>query len=225
MTMEKTQSMLPEAALFDLDGVLLDTESFYSSIWDDINRIYPTGYADLALRIKGMTLPNILAQYFPEEEQATRITAILEERQATMDFPIFEGVMDFLASIKDAGVPMAIVTSSGAEKMGRIKRMHPDFIAYFGTIITDADVKHSKPHPEGYMLAAQRLGADSSRCIVFEDSLHGLGAGRAAGGAVVALATTNARETLVGKADVVLDSFAGLTLERLLELIEDGRSS
>ena len=114
---------------------------------------------------------------------------------------------------------MAIVTSSNAEKMGRIARRHPEFIAHVGTIVTDADVKHSKPDPEGYLLAASRLGASSGRCVVFEDSIQGLAAGRAAGGKVVALATTNAREKLLDKADVVVDSFAGLRLECLLQML------
>ena len=86
-------------------------------------------------------------------------------------------------------------------------------------MLTDADVTHSKPHPEGYMKAAARLGVPSENAIVFEDSYAGLQAGRAAGGKVVALATTNPRHTLTDKADVVLDSFVGLSVDGLLNLL------
>ncbi len=217
--MNKTNNFLPAAALFDLDGVLLDTETVYTSIWEDINRAFPTPFDDLPLRIKGTTLPNILETYYPEPEREQALKTMLAEREHAMEFPIFEGVMEFLDELQAVGVPMAIVTSSNAEKMGRIARRHPEFIAHFGTIVTDADVKHSKPDPEGYLLAASRLGASSGRCVVFEDSIQGLAAGRAAGGKVVALATTNAREKLLDKADVVVDSFAGLRLECLLQML------
>ncbi len=78
-------------------------------------------------------------------------------------------------------------------------------MACFKAVITDSKVEHSKPHPDPYIKGAQALGVDPRQCMVFEDSYSGLEAGRAAGATVVALATTNPRDTLIDKADLVID--------------------
>ncbi len=209
--------MFPAAALFDLDGVLVDTETEYTRIWRDIESHYPTGIDNFALKIKGNTLPRILETYFPAPEVQTDICRMLKEREEAMEYRIFAGVEAFLDELRTHGVPAAIVTSSGVAKMERLFGSLPGFRERFGAVLTDADVTHSKPHPEGYLKAAARLGVKPEECIVFEDSFSGLQAGRSAGAKVVALATTNPYRTLVDKADAVIDSFDGLCLEALLK--------
>lgn len=211
--------MFPSAALFDLDGVLVDTETEYTRIWNDIESHYPTGIENFALKIKGNTLPRILDTYFPGEEVQADICRMLKEREEAMEYHIFAGVEAFLADLVANGVPAAIVTSSGTAKMERLFAALTGFRSYFGAVLTDADVTRSKPDPEGYMKAAARLGAKPEECIVFEDSYSGLQAGRSAGARVVALATTNPHDSLTDKADVVLDSFDGITLASLLEML------
>lgn len=210
---------LPHAALFDLDGVIIDTEGIYTEIWSDIERAFPTGIDNFAVKIKGSTLRRILDTWFPSASDQEAICGMLRERELSMDYPIFAGVEDFLQELLDAGIPAAIVTSSNAPKMERLFSMHPGLRRFFEAVLTDADVKQSKPSPECYLKAADRLGADPSKCIVFEDSFSGLQAGRASGARVVALATTNPRESLVDKADYVIDSFEGMTLGELLTLL------
>lgn len=212
-------------ALFDLDGVLVDTEPVYTELWNEIDRRFPSGYDNFALRIKGTTLPQILERYYPDASTQRKVVELLAEHEENMRFPIFDGVPEFLDELAAAGVPSVIVTSSNAAKMARLGSHEPRFMKHFTAVITDADVTHSKPHPEGYLLGAARCGAPADKCIVFEDSFAGLEAGRAAGAALVALSTTNPRETLTDKADVVAGSFAGLRLGELLEALrEAGRS-
>lgn len=208
------------AALFDLDGVLIDSESTYTRIWDEIVSIYPTGIENFAYKIKGNTLERILEKYFPDKDIQEKVVKILKAREYAMDYPIFPGVIEFLTDLKDKGIPAAIVTSSGPVKMSKLFAAHPGFRDYFGAVLTDADVTRSKPDPEGYMKAAERLGVPASECIVFEDSYAGLQAGRSAGAMVAALATTNPRETLEDKADVVIDGFEGVTFDALVETIK-----
>lgn len=205
------------AALFDLDGVLVDTETLYTRIWDDIVRIYPTGIDNFAYKIKGNTLEKILSTYFPDPDTSRDIVRILREREDAMEYELFDGVAEFLAELNECGIPAAIVTSSGDAKMQRLFASLTGFRECFAAVITDSDVTHSKPHPEGYLLAATRLGADPHDCIVFEDSYAGIEAGKAAGAKVVGLATTNPRETLIDKADHVIDSFAGVSAKSLFE--------
>jgi len=205
-------------ALFDLDGVLIDTEGIYTGIWEEIESHFPTGIPDFALVIKGNTLPRILEKYFRAEDHRA-IVSMLKSHEDNMDYPIFDGVMEFLQQLKDARIPMAIVTSSSDRKMELIRDRMPQFISCFDVLITDSKVEHSKPHPDPYLKGAEALGVDPKDCIVFEDSFSGIQAGRAAGAKVVALATTNPRESLVDKADLVIDSFKYVKVEDLISAL------
>lgn len=192
-------------ALFDLDGVLIDSEGIYTEFWSGIDTIYPTGIKDFALTIKGCTLPYILKTYFPEHEKQGHIKRLLKEHEQTMTYRLFDGVYDFVATLKARNIPMAIVTSSTRLKMSHMVKQLPSFSAMFTDIITSEDVCHGKPDPEGYIVGAQRIGVAPENCIVFEDSINGLKAGRAAGSFVVAIATSNSKELLKQYGDMVLD--------------------
>lgn len=216
---------LPAAALFDLDGVLVDSETIYTDIWTEISRTYPTGVENMALKIKGMTLSQILSQYYPDESVRDSVRALLSLREQEMEYRLFPGVDDFLRQLDDAGVPAVVVTSSNDDKMRRLAGQQPALMKHFRALVTDSCVTRSKPDPEPYIVGARAVNVAPSRCIVFEDSFSGMQSGRAAGAAVVGLATTNSRESIAGRADVVLDSFEGLKIEALLEaLSEAGRS-
>ena len=134
-----------KSALFDLDGVLSDTETIYTRIWSAIGNAYPTGYDDFAQRIKGTTLPQILSTYFPDAEIQTSVKQMLDQAEDSMEYPIYDGVVDFLKDLRAAGIRTAIVTSSSRQKMERFFAANPGFDAYFDTILTDADVESSKP--------------------------------------------------------------------------------
>lgn len=88
----------------------------------------------------------------------------------------------------------------------------------FDEILTAERFKRSKPDPECFLLGMTIFGSDSKDSYVFEDSFHGLQAGRASGATVVGLATTNPREAIADKADYVIDDFKGMTYEKLLTI-------
>lgn len=199
------------AALFDLDGVLIDSESIYTEFWNKIDRLYPTGIPNFAYVIKGTTLPEILDTYFTDPEIRAHVLDHLREQEKNMRYVIFPHVVDFLKQLRLEGIPTAIVTSSNETKMADLFSRLDGFRDYFDIVITDADVVRSKPDPEGYKLAASRLGMPSERCVVFEDSRAGLEAGRRAGGKVVAMATTLKREDIENKGDIMLKSFEDFT--------------
>lgn len=199
------------AALFDLDGVLIDSESIYTEFWNKIDRLYPTGIPNFAYVIKGTTLPEILDTYFTDPEIRAHVLDHLREQEKNMRYVIFPHVVDFLKQLRLEGIPTAIVTSSNETKMADLFSRLDGFRDYFDIVITDADVVRSKPDPEGYKLAASRLGVPSERCVVFEDSRAGLEAGRRAGGKVVAMATTLKREDIENKGDIMLKSFEDFT--------------
>lgn len=203
------------AALFDLDGVLIDSESIYTVFWNRMNELFPTGIDNFAYVIKGTTLPQILDRYFPDPKVQAELRVYLKKQEAEMVYRIFPGVERFLKALKEKEIPTAIVTSSNDAKMKVLFDSLPGFRDYFDVVVTDTDVTRSKPDPQGYMLAAERLGVPSEHCVVFEDSRAGLEAGRRAGGKVVAVATTLTHEDIAGCGDIVIDSFEELTPERV----------
>ncbi|MCD8386072.1 MAG: HAD family phosphatase [Bacteroidales bacterium] len=206
-----------KAVLFDLDGVLIDTEGIYSNFWATTGRDFGVEDPEFAHKIKGTTLAQILDRNFPKEMHQ-RIIDVLVDFEHNMRYEIFPGAMELLQELRDRHIPTAIVTSSGDQKMQRLWEQHPGFRDYFTAVITDADVTRSKPDPQPYLVAAERLGIAPEDCYVIEDSFTGVESGRRAGAKVIAIATTNPASSLEGKADLVLPSIADLTADRLLSV-------
>lgn len=203
-----------KAALFDLDGVIVDTEPAYGSFWSRIGREYGIGGEEFAKEIKGLTLTRILNDFIPNELK-NEIVKALENFEKCMKYPLFDGALEFIKELNTAGIPCAIVTSSNNEKMDNLWRQYPSLKEHFDAVITDEDVTKSKPDPEPYIIAAKTLGVDPSDCWVFEDSMNGLLSGRRSGAKVIALATTIARELLFDKADAIYDSISDISLDSL----------
>lgn len=206
-------------ALFDLDGVLIDSERLYTQFYNRLGAEYGLE-EDFALKIKGSTIEKILSTYFPAPEDSAAALKQLNEFEANMEYPICEGVIELLEELRASGIPAVIVTSSSENKMERLYSQHPHLSDYFEAIITGSDVKRSKPDPEGYLLAAARINRRPEDCFVFEDSLSGLQAGIASGAVVVGLTTTLPEERLKGKAHLLIDSLAGFGVKNMLELHE-----
>lgn len=204
-------------ALFDLDGVLVDSEWRYTEFWTEIEALYPTGIANYPQVIKGTTLQTIMQNYSDPAVQAD-ITRRLMDLQATMPFDFYPGALHFLHSLREAGVKMALFTSSDPVKMGRLMSENPEFARMFEVVVDGSMVSRSKPDPEGYLLCASQLGLRPQECCVFEDSIQGLKAGRAAGGKVVGVATTYSRERVTPLADDVVDTLADMSVERFRRL-------
>lgn len=208
------------AVLFDLDGVLVDSEGIYTEFWEEIDRRYPTGVKDFAHVIKGNTLARILGTYFPDESIRRSILVELKRQEEEMVYRLFPGVDRLVMSLKEASIPTAIVTSSNAAKMRHLFNAVPLLRDNIDTIITEEDVTNSKPNPEGYLKASERLGVDPSHAVVFEDSLAGIEAGRRAGAVVVGVATTNPRSTIENLADVTVNLASEMTTDRILSLFD-----
>ncbi len=198
--------------LFDLDGVLIDSEGEYSKFWGGMGDRYglaPTFASD----IKGTTVGEILSN-FPEADRAAILQA-LHDFEGNMEYPVYPGVMEFLTELKRNSVPSAIVTSSDNVKMGLLFARRPELREMVDVVITGSMVSHSKPHPEGYLKGAEMIGISPEQCYVFEDSLQGLQAGRASGATVIGIATTNPRTLVEPLADLTLDSMSSITLSLL----------
>lgn len=207
-----------KAALFDLDGVLIDSETLYTSFWERVGKQHRLPSPTFAYDIKGTTLNDILTTYFPEPEVRSDVDRLLHEFENEIVYPVFPGALEFVDALRAKGLKTVIVTSSDAKKMDFLFAQHPDFPSHFDAIVTACDVTRSKPDPEPYLVGAAKVGIAPEECIVFEDSFQGLEAGRAAGCKVIGLSTTNPAESIRDKADLITPSLEALT-EKITEII------
>lgn len=202
MSMSRTK-----AFLFDFDGVIADTEFYYTDFWAEQGRKYFPEVEGFEIKIKGRSLKTIFAECFsdmPEAQEEIKQALIEQEKQ--MVYRYVEGAQEFLRACKGK-VLTALVTSSSESKMRNVYQAMPLMRTAFDEIVTAADVQKSKPSPECYLFAAERLGVEPKECVVFEDSMAGVEAAKAAGMQLVALSTTLPREELLPLADRVIDNF------------------
>ena len=204
-------------ALFDLDGVVIDTESQYGIIWKIIGKKYRPDIEGLENLIKGTVMPDILSAYFSHlpEEEISQLVEMHDEFERNMTYPEIPGAIAFIRLLKEAGIPTGLVTSSGEEKVIAVsKQYHLDEL--FDTVVTAQRITEGKPNPMCYLLAAEDLGANPSDCFVFEDSFAGIQAGAAARMKVIGLSTTNPKEAIQNKVLHVIPDFQEFTIEKLL---------
>ncbi len=200
--------------LLDMDGVVLDTETQYDTIWKHMGDKYDVGISNFEKVIKGTTLPNIIKKYFSglSEQEQNSIVKAIDDFEANMDFmQSIPGSLDFVHALKSAGVKVGLVTSSTLAKMNVVNKAQ-HFETVFDTVVYAERITHSKPNPECYLLAAKDLGVKPENCIVFEDSFAGIEAGKAAGMTVIALATTHPADKLRDKADTIIPDFRNFDL-------------
>lgn len=208
------------AALFDFDGVVMDTETQYSLFWNKIGKQYFPQIEEFGRIIKGQTLVNIYAKYFAGmEKEQQDITTRLNLFEKDMAYEYIPGVVDFMKDLRAHGVKMAIVTSSNDLKMANVYKAHPELKELVDRILTAEMFTRSKPAPDCFLLGAEVFGTVPQNCVVFEDSFHGLEAGNAAGMAVVGLCTTNPKEAIADKCKLVMPDFTAFSFEKMKALL------
>lgn len=208
-------------ALFDFDGVVVDTEPQYTLFWDEKGKKYHPEIPDFGHHIKGQTLIQIYKQYFRQPKGLQdEITRQLLDYELTMHFEYIDGVVDFMKELRGKGVKLAIVTSSNDAKMANAYREHPELKSMVDYIVTADRVTHSKPHPECFLLGAEMLDAAVENCIVFEDSFHGIEAGNRAGMKVIGLSTTNSPDAIADKCALVIPDFADFSFEKMITVLQ-----
>ena len=192
---------MKKAALFDLDGVLIDSETLYTQFWQRVGEIHHLPSPTFAYDIKGTTLKDILETHFFDPEVRKDVDRLLHEFENEVVYPVFPGALEFVDALRARGLKTVIVTSSDEKKMHFLSRQHPDFLPHFDAVVTAEDVSNSKPDPEPYLVGARKVRVSPADCLVFEDSFQGLQSGRSAGCKVVGLATTNPASKIMSAHD------------------------
>ena len=181
--------LLPAAVLWDLDGTLVDTEpAWFAAETALVESFGGTWTHEQALALVGSGLRDgavVLQRHGVAlsideivEVQTDRVVASLREH-----VPWRPGALALLASVRDAGVPTALVTMSVRRMAEAVTAALP--FGGFDLIVSGSDVQHPKPHPEPYLRAAELLGVPIGLCVAIEDSPPGLASAVAAGAAVI----------------------------------------
>lgn len=195
-------------ALFDLDGVLIDTESQYSVFWTEIGNHYVPKEPTFANDIKGHSLVSIFDKYFPTTELQEEIKKHLLAFEKKMHFPFMKGAEEVVRMMKGKGTKTAVVTSSDKDKMSCVYHEHPNMPLLFDRIFTAEDSGRSKPAPDCYLNAANFFETDIKKCVIFEDSLNGLISAKNSGGMVVGLTTTLPKNIVSQYSDIVINNLS-----------------
>ncbi|MEI3153971.1 MAG: HAD family phosphatase [Odoribacter sp.] len=215
VSVNKRKNDKRRVALFDLDGVVADTESLYDIFWEGIAEKYHIDVPDFASKIKGTTLQHIYHTYFAacSADETDRITSAIIDYERDMSI-LSPGIVEFFPILKQHGYRLGLVTSSSMAKMQiALKKMGLE--SGVDTLVTADRITEGKPDPMCYLLAAADLQVQPDACVVFEDSFAGIQAGKAAGMRVVGLATTYSREAILDQVDAVIPDFqnAGWVLD------------
>ncbi len=207
-----------QAVLFDMDGLLVDTEPLWFEVETEVMaRLGGTWTEADQQELLGSSLGNAV-RYFSERaavpatpaEIADWMIGGIVDKVGDRGVTMMPGAARLVAEVAASGLRYALVTSS--------QRRFVDAVLSrtglrFPVAVTGTDVTRGKPHPEPYLLAARRLGAEPGRCLVLEDSPTGVAAAEAAGCFVVAVPTLKAVEPGPGR--LVLDSLEDLDVPRL----------
>ncbi len=198
--------------LFDFDGVIADTEPQYDIYIEELGEKHNLGIENFAALVKGTTTPYILENYFSHlsNEERSKIEQDMSDFEQRMDFPLVSGVMEYINYLKGNNYKIGLVTSSQEVKMKRALKLL-NLSETFDTVVTAARIIDGKPNPMCYLLAAEDLNSVPEECIVFEDSFHGIQAGKSAGMQVVGLSTTINKKDLGEKVNHVIPDFSDLT--------------
>lgn len=197
-----------KVALFDLDGVVFDTEPQYTVFWGGIARQYHPEQPGLEHTIKGSTLEQIFGKFFADvPSEHASIVERLNVFEQQMRYEYVAGFERFVTTLRSHGVRTAIVTSSNRPKMEAVYAQHPELNGYFDAILTSEDFSESKPSPDCYIKGAEHFGVLPEECVVFEDSFNGLESGRESGAYVVGLSTTNPAEQIAPLTNMVIADY------------------
>lgn len=214
------------AAIFDMDGVLIDSQEAHYQSWlavaDQTSRAMTR---EEFIRTFGHTSREVIPQVWPERHfTADQIAALDRHKEEAFrrilaqDFPEMPGARALVQALAANGFAVAVGSSGPPENVAlTIERL--GIGPLLGAVVTGADVTRGKPDPEVFLRAAERLGLPPAQCVVIEDAPDGVKAAQAAGMAVVAITSSGRSPELLRAADRIIASLAELSPEGLRALV------
>jgi len=224
-----SNSFLPAAVILDMDGVLVDTNPFHVRKWEALLTEYGIAFDrnTLPMQVLGPGNDPTLRHFFGERMTADdrrRLSEDLEARFRAAFAPYAKplpGVERLIAECHDRGVVVGLASAATSKNVFFILealKLRP----FFQVILTGDEVTHTKPHPEIFSKAAQKLALPPGDCVVIEDSFVGIEAAKRAGMKCVAVASTFPELELRARAqaDLVVQTLEELNLQKLRQLFD-----
>jgi len=214
----------PFAIIFDMDGVIVDSNPYHKIALKQFceKHGYHLSDEELKSRIFGRTNKDWLMSLFDGIVTSSQIKEFEDEKESlfraiiTPHIKPVKGLISFLEMLELRGIPRAVATSAPPANV-RFTLEKTETQKYFQVVVDGDMVENSKPHPEIYLKTIAAIHFPPERCIVIEDSLSGITAGRQAGCKVIGITTTHTREEL-DDTDLIIDHFNDLTIDDLIKL-------
>lgn len=175
-----------KGAIFDMDGVLFDTERIYQDTWQEIaaeRRIkLDSGFVKTISGTNGKKMLQVVEKYYrvPDGTVIADVCMSRVREKLSVHVPVKKGVYEILRFLKEKDIRTAVASSTSRQQIEKNLRM-TGIRGYFDEIVSGSEVKHGKPEPDIFLCAAGRIGCRPEECFVFEDSENGVRSGHAAG--------------------------------------------
>lgn len=213
--------MKPIAIIFDLDGTLIDNNSYHIEAWKIFYEKIGKSYSEeeylknINGRINKDIFNYIFNRVLPEEElkQYDFEKEKMYRQLYSTDIKPIKGLLDFLEETQLSGIKMAIATSGQWPNINFMFENIP-IRKYFDAVIDASQIIKGKPNPEIFLKAAIALNADPTKCLAFEDSIAGIRSAKDAGMKVIGLATTHTKEE-ISLADYIIDDYSQINLKTI----------
>lgn len=216
-----------QAVIFDMDGVIVDTNPYhviaFKKFFDKHQVTYST--EEFENHMYGKHNGYIMRHFFKNQELTDEAVEKLADEKEALFRDIYAEhaspiprFLAFLNELKAAGFKTGVATSAPKENLQLIMRIL-DFESQMESTLSSENVKQHKPHPEVYLTSMKNLGAKPENSLVFEDSSSGIMAGKNAGAKVVGVLTTHSKEQLP-PCDFYIHDYTEISLKKVLDLLE-----
>lgn len=212
-----------KAVIFDMDGVLVDSQPYHFKADIDTMASYGVikdqkfyeSYAGTLTADRMRTLRDMFGLDVSVEEMTVKREKMILDIMARENIVPVPGIPEFLKGIKEKGLKTAVASSSGYELINLIlDRLK--IAEYFDSVTSGNDVKRGKPSPDVFLLAAQRINTSPADCLVVEDSENGVNAAKAAGMRALGYINPTSGKQCLDRADVITDDFRKINIDMFM---------
>ena len=217
-----------EGVIWDMDGIIVDTAPYHLRAWQAVFQIRGVDFTEEDFKRNfGQRNDTIIQNAFGRSVSAEEIDVISSEKEEDFrqrmgqDIKPLPGAIELIGSLKEHGVKMAIASSAPIENIQLVTQcLNVD--GCFQAVVWGGEVTEGKPSPQGFLLAARRLGAEPGDCLVIEDAVAGVAAAKRAGMKCLAVTNTHPSMRLMA-ADLVVDTLEGIGVGDLAGLFDSSR--
>ncbi|MFC1979638.1 HAD family hydrolase [Chloroflexota bacterium] len=217
-----------KAVIWDMDGVIADTAPYHLRAWQHVFHKRGVSFPEEDFKHHfGQRNDTIIRSVLGEQVSLSEVEAIAGEKESAFRKALghklkpLPGAINLLKAQREHGFKIALASSAPIENIRMVTR-GIGVNNCFHSVVTGRDVAEGKPSPQGFLLAARKLGVDPGRCIVIEDAVAGVAAAKRSGMLCIAVTNTQPRESLM-EADLIVESLEEVTVAGLVELIDAKR--